>query len=194
MNSAKFVANMDPELNAKVLERLEILESSFNKAKELIELKKEVKGLSNFQKTTKQLLPKSDINFLDLPTSNKLDYAMLELTRIGAIVVNELASEVGMNDMKLDKYQIFVELDEYTINLGERIEGNVYFTMYASDDKYLTFLMNDDTLENNNGYSKFSLTPNKKGTQKIDFKVVHNQRAKWLSQKDLVKEIEVEVK
>lgn len=188
------LADDEPELNSEVMVRVNKLDSALKQAIKQIDARNEDEAVNSIVQLGKVLFPDYEMSTHELPSNQRNEYAMLELTTLTENLVNKLGSEVGANDMKLDQFKIFIEPNKTSVRLGETINGKVYFALYSSSKEYLFFMMNGDTLVNQNGVAEFSFTPNKRGIQKLKFEVIPNLNARWLEQIEKEKTIEIETK
>lgn len=194
IESARLFADEEPELNSKVIIRFNKLDSVLKQAIKLVEARNEAAAVNSIMQLGKDLFSDYEISNLELPSNQRNEYAMLEITRLTDNLVNRLASELGANDMKFDQFKIFIEPNKTSVRLGETIEGKVYFAIYSSRKEYLFFMMNGDTLVNQNGFAEFKFTPNQRGIQKLKFEVISNLNARWSEQIEKEKTIEIETK
>lgn len=194
IEAARMLADDEPELNSEVMVRVNKLDSALKQAIKLIDARNEDEAVNSIVQLGKELFPDYEMSTHELPSNQRNEYAMLELTTLTENLVNKLGSEVGANDMKLDQFKIFIEPNKTSVRLGETINGKVYFALYSSSKEYLFFMMNGDTLVNQNGVAEFSFTPNKRGIQKLKFEVIPNLNARWLEQIEKEKTIEIETK
>lgn len=150
-------SNEWPEINHKVKDRTLLLDSIYRTTSEDIKEGKEPSAvLQNFKETVKsQLFPNKDLGFIiteELPNKNTKECALIEATQFARELLNELALEVGAQDMRFDEVNIFTDVENSLLNEGDFLEAKIYFGAYAGNtEKAFNFFADGEKIEIRNG-------------------------------------------
>ena len=129
-----------PEINKDVRNRILLLDSLYTVTTDHIEESEKPDGaLQSFNQTVKaHLFPNKDLSFNiieELPEENTKECTLIEVTQIAREALNELALEVGTQDLRFDEVKVFTEAENNLINRGDSLNVKVYFGAYSGNSE-----------------------------------------------------------